>query len=59
MPFDALLERVWAGREGANRNLVHIFVRNLRRKLGDDAAHPAYIFSERGIGYRMPDPGER
>ena len=42
-----------------NRNLVHIFVRNLRAKLGDDAQRPDYIFSERGVGYRMPDPGER
>ena len=57
--YDALLERVWAGREGASANRVRIFVRNLRRKLGDDAARPDYIFSERKVGYRMPDPGER
>ena len=25
----------------------------LRRKLGDDAAKPAYILTERGVGYRM------
>lgn len=29
------------------------------RKLGDDAARLDYIFSERGVGYCMPDPGER
>ena len=56
--YDTLLERVWAGREGASANRVRIFVRNLRRKLGDDAARPGYIFSERGVGYRMPEPGE-
>ena len=56
VPFDTLFQRVWAGREGANRNLVHIFVRNLRAKLGEDAARPDYIFSERGVGYRMPEP---
>ena len=59
LPYDTLLERVWAGREGANANRVRIFVRNLRAKLGDDATRPDYIFSERGVGYRMPDPGER
>ena len=57
--YDTLLERVWKGREGANPNRVRIFVRNLRAKLGDDAAHPDYIFSERSVGYRMPEPSER
>ena len=57
--YDTLLERVWAGREGANPNRVRIFVKNLRAKLGEDAARPEYIFSERRVGYRMPDPGER
>ncbi len=54
---DTLLRRVWKGREDANANLVRIFVRNLRKKLGDDAANPAYIFNERGVGYRMAEPG--
>ena len=26
----------------------------LRRKLGDDARHPRYIFTEPQVGYRMP-----
>ena len=58
MTYDTLLRRVWEGRDGADANLVRIFVRNLRRKLGDDAASPAYIFNERGVGYRMAGPGE-
>ncbi len=53
---DTLLRRVWKGREDANANLVRIFVRNLRKKLGDDAADPAWIFNERGVGYRMAEP---
>ena len=27
-------------------------------RLGDDAARPAWIVNERGVGYRMPRPGE-
>ena len=57
--FDTLLRRVWANRENADANLVRIFVRNLRRKLGDSAASPTCIFNHRGVGYRMgrpPDP---
>ena len=51
--FDTLLRRVWAKRENADANLVRIFIRNLRRKLGDSATKPAYLFNQRGVGYRM------
>ncbi len=56
--YETLLRRVWNGRDSADANLVRIFVRTLRRKLGDDAANPAWIFNERGVGYRMAGPGE-
>ena len=57
--YETLLRRVWEGRSSAETNLVRIFVRNLRRKLGEDAANPAWIFNQRGVGYRMAGPGER
>ena len=56
--YDTLLRRIWAGRNSADPNLVRIFVRTLRRKLGEDAANPTWIFNERGVGYRMSTPGE-
>ena len=56
--FETLLDRVWKGREAASENRVRICVRNLRRKLADDTANPNYIINERGVGYRMPEPGE-
>ena len=55
--YDTLLRRVWKGRSGADANVVRIFARNLRRKLGDEAADPTYILNERGVGYRMAEPG--
>ena len=57
--FETLLRRVWANREGANANLVRVFIRNLRRKLGDSASSPAYLLNERGVGYRMAKPPQR
>ena len=57
--FDTILRRIWDGRDGADANLVRIFVRTLRAKLGDDAENPTWIFNQRGVGYRMPRPGER
>jgi len=34
------------------------FVRQLRKKLGDDAANPRYILTDAHIGYRFADPAE-
>ena len=54
--YDALLGQVWSGPQAGGVNRVRNFVRKLRAKLGDDAQSPAWIFSVRGVGYRMPDP---
>ncbi len=48
-----LLERVWGQDYSGESHYVRGFVRKLRRKLGDDARSPKYIFTETGVGYRM------
>ena len=57
LTYDRLLHEVW-GRAGIrDPGPVRTFVKKLRDKLGDDAASPVYILTERGVGYRMPaDP---
>ncbi|MCY4637873.1 MAG: response regulator transcription factor [Acidobacteria bacterium] len=58
--YDALVRQLWSGRKkGATVNLVRNFVKKLRAKLGDDAQSPAWIFSVRGVRYRMPKPPNR
>ena len=52
-----LLARVWAARGHDDPKIVRAYVKRLRRKLGDDAANPVWIFNERGVGYRIPRPG--
>ena len=59
VPYDTLLRQVWRAQEGTSPNRVRVFVRTLRRKLGEDAGRPAWILNERGVGYRMPDPAGR
>ena len=56
LTHDQLLHQVWGPEYSGETELVRSFVRNLRRKLGDDARHPRYIFTEPGVGYRMPSP---
>ena len=57
--YEALLRQVWSGREDADKRHVRVFIKQLRRKLGDNAADPVYILTERGVGYRMPKPASR
>ena len=54
--YETVLHQVWAGRDSGDAGAVRAFVKNLRRKLGDDASDPAWVFTERGVGYRMPRP---
>ncbi|MYN67651.1 MAG: response regulator [Acidobacteria bacterium] len=56
---EVLLRQVWGARGPADTKRLRAAVKNLRAKLGDDAAEPAYIFNQRAVGYRMPHPGER
>ena len=54
LTHDQILHRVWGPEYGGETDLVRSFIRNLRRKLGDDARHPRFIFTEPQVGYRMP-----
>ena len=58
LTHEALLRQVWAGRNTGDPKRVRAYVKRLRNRLGDDAADPAYIVNERGVGYRMPRPDD-
>jgi len=49
----ALLDRVWGPEYVADDHLVDVHVANIRRKLADDPAHPRFIETVRGVGYRL------
>ena len=55
--YASLIRQVWGGEDSGDQELVRTFVKNLRQKLDDSATRPAYIFNERGVGYRMAKPG--
>ena len=56
--YETLLRQVWSGGEAADATRVRNFVKKLRAKLGEDAQSPTWIFSVRGVGYRMANPRE-
>jgi len=47
-----LLERVW-GEAYYDDHVVDVHMANLRKRLEDDPAHPRYIETVRGVGYRF------
>ena len=53
LTYDRLLRRVWGLRRSGDSRRVRTAAKQLRRKLGDDANNPTYIFTEPRIGYRM------
>ena len=53
--YDTLIRQVWTKRDLTDTSVVRAFVRRLRRKLGDDAARPVYVFAERSVGYRLAE----
>ena len=48
-----LLRRVWGEHAVGDTYNTRYVVAQLRRKLGDDPAHPRYIVNEPGVGYRL------
>lgn len=58
MPHARLLQAVWGPEYGGEVEYLRTFVRQLRKKIGDDAAEPLYIRTEPYIGYRFRDPSE-
>ena len=59
LTYRSLLRQAWGRYQGyVDPKLVHAVVKRLRGKLGEDAARPVYILNERGVGYRMPGPGD-
>ena len=55
MSHEQLLRRVWRMVSSGDPQVVRTHMRRLRRKLGDDADRPRYIFTEPRVGYRMPE----
>ena len=51
-----ILAEVWNQPYGGGERTVDVHLSWLRRKLGETAAHPAYIHSVRGVGVRLSAP---
>ena len=52
LTHQAILREVWGPEYGGEAEYLRVYVGQLRKKLGDNAANPRLILTEPGIGYR-------
>jgi DNA-binding response OmpR family regulator len=55
MTHETLLSKVWGREYRDEAHYLRLYITYLRQKLEEDPAHPKYILTERGIGYRFKE----
>jgi two-component system KDP operon response regulator KdpE len=48
-----LLSEVWGPEYHDETHYLRVFINRLRHKIEDDPAHPRYLVTEPGVGYRL------
>lgn len=55
MTRQMLLSQVWGTGYGSEAHYLHVYIGQLRRKIEPDPAHPRFILTISGVGYRFND----
>jgi DNA-binding response OmpR family regulator len=55
LTYETLLAKVWGYEYREEAHYVRLYVNYLRQKIEPDQAHPRYVLTERGLGYRFVD----
>jgi two-component system KDP operon response regulator KdpE len=53
-----LLREVWGPSYQVEAHYLHVYISHIRAKIESDPAHPRYVLTEPGAGYRLVDPRE-
>ncbi len=53
IPHETLLAKVWGHEYRDETHYLRLYITYLRQKIETDPAHPKYILTERGVGYRF------
>ena len=48
-----LLKEIWGPVHTEDSQYLRVFIGQIRKKIEDDPAHPKYIITDSGVGYRM------
>jgi two-component system KDP operon response regulator KdpE len=55
MTQQMLLSQVWGNDHSSQANHLHVYIGHLRRKIEPDPAHPRFLQTIAGVGYRFSD----
>jgi two-component system KDP operon response regulator KdpE len=55
MTQQMLLTQVWGTSHDAKAHYLHVYIGQLRRKIEPDPAHPRFLITISGVGYRFND----
>lgn len=55
---DSLLTAVWGPQHGSDTGYLRLYLAQLRKKLEPEPAHPRYLLTEAGMGYRFVPEGD-
>lgn len=55
MTHEMLLSKVWGPEYRDETQYLRLYITYLRQKIEEDPAHPRYILTERGVGYRFKE----
>jgi DNA-binding response OmpR family regulator len=55
LTYETLLAKVWGYEYREEQHYVRLYVNYLRQKIEPDPAHPKYVLTDRGLGYRFVD----
>lgn len=53
LPHRLILKNVWGAEYGSEAEYLRVYIGRLRRKIEQDPAHPEYLLTEYGMGYRF------
>lgn len=55
LTYEEIIRRMWGPNARTDNQILRVNMANIRRKIEQDPAHPRYIFTENGVGYRMAE----
>lgn len=55
LTYNFLMNAIWGPYIDDNNQILRVNMANIRRKIESNPAQPQYVFTEIGIGYRMPE----
>ena len=58
LTYDFLIRELWGPGARSDNQILRVNMANIRRKIEQNPAQPAYIFTEVGVGYRMIEADE-